>query len=255
MTKALSYLQVLSSESRERVSKKFEAEIEEICFLISKQVSLLDTYKVQKETLKESFTNDQPLDVAFGVMYKAAMSNMASLELAIGGYMWEPVTLLRTALENCASAWDIVHNPKQFERWRNDNFSSAKSISRLTKEIEPIGCMYGLLSKMYVHVGPLNVAPAMYLINDEPEIQNFGYLPQGKEFVRATEIYFVLLIVFICLQLTEIVFWKYEKDHETIELLPNGESVKVRVSERHRKFVDASMEHFKKVVSKQGRVL
>ena len=94
----------------------------------------------------------------------------------------------------------------------------------------------------------------MYLLNGVPQIQKFGYVPNGVEKLRATEIYIILLAAFVCLQLTEIVFWKYAAGLETIEA-PSGEGVvNVRVSSRHKQFVDASMAHFMKVISSSGRI-
>lgn len=179
---------------------------------------------------------------------------MAALELAVGGYMWEPASLLRNALETSASGWDIVHNKERFELWRDDKFKSTKSISNVSKEIEPFGKIYGLFSNMYVHTSSKNAVPSMYLVNGDPEIQHFGYLPEGAEKLRASEIYTVLLIAFVCLQLTEIIFWKDATELETIEIASEREVVKVKVSDRHQRFVDESMKYFAEVSLKKGRV-
>lgn len=242
---ALTYINQLSANSRKRISSVFEDEIEEICYLLSKQVSVLDNYLEQAGNL----TNDKPYNVAFGIMYKSATSIMASLELTINGYKWEPITLLRNSLEGCASAWDIVHNPSQFELWKEDKFNSPKSITNLNKEFCSIGKMYGLLSNMYVHTSPLNASPSMYMNEGKAELQKYGYLPTGKEDIQKSEIYFVLLVSFVCLQLTEVTFWKYSDKLETIKLIPGRNAVQVNVSKRHRMFVDNSLAHFTRVVS------
>jgi hypothetical protein len=71
----------------------------------------------------------------------------------------------------------------------------------------------------------------------------------GKEDIRAVGVYFALLTAFVCLQLTELTFHQFSPELETIEKIPNSDYVRVKVSDRHRKFVNAAMEHFKNILT------
>lgn len=100
-------------------------------------------------------------------MIKGANTLMAGFELSLNGYFWETPILLRNALEEFASAWDIVHNPERLEIWKaNKNFKSTDSISN-AKEINPvIGPFYGLLSQMYTHINKNNASPSFVVVED-----------------------------------------------------------------------------------------
>ena len=161
----------------------------------------------------------------------------------------EPPILLRNALEGFASAWDIVQNEPRFNTWKTKrNFSSTDSITNLKKAIEPIGEMYGLFSNMYAHINPVNASPSYVMSDTEPKLQFFGLIRSGKESIRISEIYVSVLVAFVCLQLTELTFHQFSPELETIEKIPGTDYVRTKVSERHRKLVNAALEHFKAVV-------
>ena len=52
---------------------------------------------------------------------------------------------------------------------------------------------------------------------DELRFQLFGLIQPGKENSRRNVIYLSLFVTFICLQLTELTFYKYSKSLETIK--------------------------------------
>jgi hypothetical protein len=85
----------------------------------------------------------------------------------------------------------------------------------------------------------------MFLVGEEQKFQFFGLLSPGKEHLRKGEVYFALLTAHVCLQLTELVFHNYSSGLETIEKIPGTDLVRTTVSQRHRPFVEASIEHFK----------
>jgi hypothetical protein len=240
----LKYLRELSPEARTRVVAHFSKEVEEFAFLASKITETLQHYHSRNAKHDEN----NPKEVAFGLMTKSANTLMAGFEIVLTGYMWEPPILFRSALEGFAVAWDLVHNESRFTTWRTRRkFDSTGSISNLKKAIEPVGKMYGFLSNMHVHTGPDNSSPPMLLSGEEAKFQFFGLLSPGKEHVRKGEIYFVLLTAHVCLQLTELVFHNYSLGLETIEKIPGTDSVRTRVSPRHQPFVEASIAHFKSI--------
>lgn len=241
----LQYLYELAPESKARLAKHFAEEVEEVSTLISHLIQTLKNYEKANPVPR----NDDPKKVAYALMTKGANTLMAGFESALNGYLWEPPILFRNALEGFASAWDIVHNEPRFMAWQKQKgFSSTDSISNLRKAIEPIGQMYGLLSNMHAHISPINASPSCILVGDEPKLQFFGFVRNGKEHIRAGEIYFSIVTVFVCLQLTELTFHQYSPGLETIERVPGTEYVRTKVSERHGKFVNSALQHFRNAV-------
>jgi len=211
-------------------------------------IEILQRYHERNKMRDEN----NPKEIAFSLMTKGANTLMAGFELALGGYMWEPPILFRSALEGFATAWDIVHNPARFVLWKakGKSFQSTDSISNLKKEIEPVGKMYGYLSNMHVHTAPINSSPPM---TSAEKFQFFGLLPAGNEELRKGEVFFALLAAHMCLQLTELVFHAYADELETIQKIPRTDTVITVVSERHRPFVEASMNHFRAMA--EGKTL
>lgn len=240
-TAVLNYLDKLSAESRRRISKHFEQEVEEFAVLSSKLVSSLQRFHA-------SHPSHDPVDpkhVAFALMTKGANTMMAGFELVLTGYMGESEILFRSALERFAVAWDVVHNPDRFVAWKEGNkFDSTDSISRLKKEVEPVGKLYGYLSNIHVHTTPKNSSPSMFIEAGVQKFQFFGFLNLGKEHLPKGRIYFALFCAYVFLQLTELVFHMYCDQLETIETIPGTDTVRNVVSERHRKYVEVMKEHF-----------
>jgi hypothetical protein len=243
------YLRELSPESRTRLLSTYAAEVQEFAHLSFRIVETLQLYHAQNK----SHDPTEPKQAAFSLMTKGANGLMAGFELAIGGYRWEPAVVYRSVFEAFAVAWDIVHNPDRFALWRaGKNFGSTDSISRLKKEVEPAGQLYGYLSNMYVHTAPINSSPVMWKTGDELKFQFFGLVPEGRESVRKSEVMFSLLMGHVCLQLTELVFHNYATELETIEKIPGTDTVRTVVSQRHRPFVEASTAHFKDMAEGKG---
>ncbi len=234
--------------TRSRMTAHYEAEIGEFVRLISALIDLLGRF----HTAKPQYDKKRPYHAAFGLMTKGANTLGAAFELSLGGYFWEPSTLLRVALETFAVAWDIVHNPKGFQSWLSlKKFESTKSVSNAKEVSDVIGKLNGLLSKMNVHINPLNSSPAMFQA-DEPKFQLFGLIHPGKENTRRNVIYLSLFVTFICLQLTELTFYQHAEHLETIQMLPDGTEAKNRVSETHRAFVNEMMTVFKLMAEGKG---
>jgi hypothetical protein len=241
----LKYLYELAPESKARLSKHFSEEVEEFSTLISQIIQTLQNY----QRLNPIQDENDPKQIAYAIMTRGANTLMAAFELVLSGYFWEPPVLFRNALEGFSSSWDIVHNETRFKTWKtNRNFSSTDSITNLKKAIEPVGKLYGMLSNIYAHINKINYSPSYVISGDDKRLQFFGSIRSGKESIRAGGIYFSLLITFVCLQLTELTFHQYSPGLETIEKIPGTDYVRIKVSERHSKFVNSMLQHFKNVL-------
>ena len=237
------YFAKSAGDTRARMNAHYKSEVDEFARLITAIISPLQRFS----EANPQFEKNHPLHFAYGLMTKGANSLAAAFELALSGYMWEPPTLFRVALETFSVGWDIVHNPARFKSWCEDKkFDSTRSISNAKEISDVIGKLNGMLSKMNVHINPVNSSPAMFLA-DTPKIQLFGLIVPGKEGVRRNEIYLALFVTFICLQLTELSFYQYAGSLETIEILPDGSAAKTRVSETHKQFVVEMTSVFQKM--------
>lgn len=239
------YFEIKSHETKLRMGLYYSAEIDEFIRLSSTIIQTLSVYNLNNK----KFDSNRPYHYAYGLMRKGANTLGAAFELSLSGYSWEPPSLLRIALETFAVAWDIVHNPKRFNEWKeNKKFSSTISISNAKEVINIIGKLNGVLSKMNVHVSPLNFSPAMVDLEEE-YFQLFGFVPKGKEDKRSSEIYKCMLVTYVCLQFTELTFFKYSNSLETIEIMEGTNQAKTKVSAEHRKFVDKMKIVFTKIAN------
>ena len=232
-----------AADTRARMNGHYKPEVGEFARLITAIITSLQRFN----GANPQFDKSRPLHFAYGLMTRGANTLAAAFELALSGYMWEPPTLFRVALETFSVGWDIVHNPARFKSWCEDKkFDSTRSISNAKETSDVIGKLYGMLSKMYAHINPENSSPAMFLA-DTPKIQLFGLIVPGKEGARRSEIYLGLFVTYICLRLTELFFYQYAEALETIEILPDGSGAKTRVSETQKQFVAEMTSVFEKM--------
>jgi hypothetical protein len=237
------YFAKSAADTRARMNVHYKSEIDEFARLVTAIISPLQRFN----EANPQFDKNRPLHFAYGLMTKGANSLAAAFELALSGYMWEPPTLFRVALETFSVGWDIVHNPARFKSWCKDKkFDSTRSISNAKEISDVIGKLNGVLSKMNVHINPANSSPAMFLA-DTPKFQLFGLIVPGKESTRRNDIYFALFVTFICLRLSELSFYQYAESLETIEILPDGSRAKTRVSGTHKQFIVEMKSVFQKM--------
>lgn len=236
------YLNKNASETKNRLTIYYQSEINEISILLSKIMSPLQLYF----TTINNPNLDDPKYHSYGLMTKGANTLMASIELVLNGYYWEPPILHRNAVEHFATGWDIIQSDDRFQTWKeNKKFKSTDSLSNIKHDFPKLGNYYGMLSTMYTHVSPINSSPSFIFVDGGPKIQFFGQIREGKEGIRKSEIYVSIFVVYICLQITESCFSKYTNELETIRYDKNENNFKVKVSDRHRKFADECMKILK----------
>lgn len=238
------YLTELAPDTKARITSHFAAEVEEFSILIGSMTATLQRY-LEHRRINNIHDPSDPKHVALGLMTKSANSITAGFELALGGYMWEPPILLRSAMEGCAVAWDIVHNQDRFITWTSGKrFDATDSISRVKEAVGGAGRLYGFMSNMHVHTNPINSTPSILKSDLGHTFQQFGLTPAGMESIRKSEIYYSLIVSHICLKLTELIFYRYSSELETIERIPGTNNMRNKVSNRHQRFVDIALEHF-----------
>ena len=125
------YFAKSAADTRARMNVHYKSEIDEFTRLVTAIISPLQRFN----EANPQFDKNRPLHFAYGLMTKGSNSLAAAFELALSGYMWEPPTLFRAALETFSVGWDIVHNPARFKSWCEDKkFDSTRSVSN-AKEI------------------------------------------------------------------------------------------------------------------------
>lgn len=245
INKIADYLNDSGPECKKRLMAHYAEEVAEFSHLLSKQQETLAEYSVRRSV-------SSPLaqrEVAFGLMVKSANTLMAGFEIALSGYYWESPILFRNAVEGCATAWDLVHNETSYATWQGKKlFKSAESVARLAKEDAVYGRFWGNLSNSNVHTNQGNSSPAQLLIDGVPKMQTFGLVPNGKEESRRFNIEFALLCAHVCLQLTEVVFFPFISQAETVTKADNEDFVRVVTSARHRRFVDSFEQTCKRMI-------
>src|SRR5450759_2332122 len=95
----LKYLRELAPDSKARLTAHFAEEVEEMSVLTARAMEALQNYHRVNPQHDES----NPKQVAFGLMTKGTNTLMAAFELSLCGYLWEPLILLRSALEGFAT--------------------------------------------------------------------------------------------------------------------------------------------------------
>lgn len=227
------YLTVFGPECKRRLTHTYGEEVAEFMFLITKMQETLAAYRAQRTAAEEKFAREP----ALCLMYKSANTLMASLELALSGYHWEPPILFRNALEGCAVAWDIVTNEKRFKLWETGkHFKSSDSVSQLQKVDWFYGEIWGFLSNTKVHITKKNCSPPLFATDTGPVFQLFGLVPEGMEEKKRNVVEASIMAAHTCLRLTEIVFFPFITNPETVKLDRGGQFVTSLVTDRYRRF-------------------
>jgi hypothetical protein len=240
------YLNSAGPDCKRRLIKTYANEVEQFSYLVGKIKETLAEFSYRRSSLSDPSRRD----IAFGLMYKCVNTLMAGFELALSGYYWEPPILHRNAVEGCAAAWDIALNDKSFELWQGKkHFKSADSIARLSKEDNFFGKFWGHLSNQNVHTTQLNSSPTFFTMDGTHKFQVFGYVPEGKEETRRFVIEISVFAADVCLNLTEMVFFPFALQPETLVKSENDGHVRRHTSERMSRFREAFEQTCRKMMS------
>jgi hypothetical protein len=70
--------------------------------------------------------------------------------------MLVPGVILRNSLEAMAVTLHGLQYPGDVQKIKDGNFNTPRAVTTAKKVIPPFGHMYGLLSKIFAHIGPLH---------------------------------------------------------------------------------------------------
>ena len=90
------------------------------------------------------------------VLINVANSLSAAAYVFRAGYMLVPGVVLRNAIEAMAVTLHGLQRPADLERIKKGHFDTPKAVTTAKKVIPPFGHLYGSLSNIFTHVGPLH---------------------------------------------------------------------------------------------------
>lgn len=155
MINALFQLQKASNDIAIKFDSIYIEDLEELSKEITISYNLLSGLLKREPHLKE-------YELQSVLMYWGALNSILSaLDLLRRGYAREPHIIMRSAVELCATSYEICHNVKKYGEYKKnpDKFDSTKSI-KVVKGVFPMfGQMYGELSNTFTHVSGMHMAP------------------------------------------------------------------------------------------------
>lgn len=93
-----------------------------------------------------------------GLLSSALSTFMASVAVAREGHRRPYGSMARGVIETICTVLHIAVEEGALERFHNGTLQSTKSVSVAKKVIEPLGPMYGILSKLFVHINRAHAA-------------------------------------------------------------------------------------------------
>src|SRR5262249_44044160 len=86
------------------------------------------------------------------LLASATTAFMASLEVARHGFRRSDGAMARNIIETLATVLHIVVDPNDLSQLNAGRLQSTRSISAAKKVLPPFGSLYGMLSKLFVHI-------------------------------------------------------------------------------------------------------
>lgn len=90
------------------------------------------------------------------LLFNSLNSMVAGADLLRRGYRLQPGAVLRTALEQVATAVRVFLNPAELQKLRTGRLKSSESPGKVKQVLPIVGRAYGLLSNQFAHVGILH---------------------------------------------------------------------------------------------------
>ncbi len=126
----------------------------------------------------------------------STVSLIGALELSRNGYRLQPGLLLRNSIEISATVLDIFMSHERYTEYIHGLLKSSKSITRAKKVVPLFGKMYGLFSKMYVHINDLH----------SQDMRIAGYT-NPRELPLTMNLFFSHMVLWVLLVVTELTYF------------------------------------------------
>lgn len=116
------------------------------------------------------------------LLYNSLNSMAAAAYMLRGGFILQPGSVIRSAIESMAVALHLMQFSEDLQKHREHNFASTRAISSAKRVFPPFGQMYGLLSREFTHIGSLHkqITPIREYSGSEESLQlNIQFLTSG----------------------------------------------------------------------------
>jgi hypothetical protein len=161
------------------------------------------------------------------LLHSATTTFTGCVHMARSGFRRQYMMLNRSVVETVSSVLRLTTDPKAFQEFYNDEFSSSKTIHAAKKVLPVFGHLYGMLSNQFVHIG-----------EGHSQFQKIGKYSSDEEAlsvildnmkITSWLIYVATELVF-CATVPEPRYWKVLSRH------PEGDQVMYAPSEAEKKW-------------------
>jgi hypothetical protein len=159
-----------------------EVELEKLSKVFSRSTHILFA-GVLKMSEKEFFIKTSM------ILMNASSSLVAATQLLRNGFVLQPAMLVRSIVEQVATALHLMAYPADLARLSNGKFDSSKTISTANRMLPIFGKLYGYFSDGFTHVGSLHTdlqPVSMYHDRNPALVANLQFLGTAALLIEMT---------------------------------------------------------------------
>jgi len=146
-------LKIVCPEIAKSFDETFIEEFQNLSSDLSEILSIISTGYIHAQG------NNNELYIRCGdLLRNSANTIMASIQILRSGFRFQSITLLRGAIETCATILHLLIKPEIIEDFLKDRLQSSKSISFVDKQIPLFGQIWGILSQKHIHITSVHAA-------------------------------------------------------------------------------------------------
>jgi len=148
------------------------------------------------------------------VLINVSSSLSAAAYVFRAGYMLVPGVILRNSIEAMAVTLHGLQYPGDLKKIKDGNFNTPRAVTTAKKVIPPFGHMYGLLSNIFTHIGPLHQSMRPL----EPFQERHEGVTTNLGILRASTWLFYVVVEFTFVDLLGEAgrYWKFEPPNKAI---------------------------------------
>ena len=186
-----------------------ESDIKDISTLLAQASSI-----VLRALHDQGRKNEELQSWSVVVLLNVANSLSAAAYVLRAGYLLVPGVVLRNAVEAMAVCLHGLQVPADLKKIKSGEFNTPTAVTTAKKVIPPFGQMYGFLSNIFTHIGPLH--------HDMQPLVPFTERHEGltlnlKTLRAATWLFYVVVeFAFIDLLGESGRYWKWEPPNKAI---------------------------------------